>query len=347
MNIIFTLDKRLHFLKNIDNLDKFFSNNKIVLIFLNDISSFFTCTPICKDKAHIFKDDSIMAISPYCLAYPAGKFFLEGNIEEQNPINKGPGNLSDVIKWSIKYYSEKCCDTAINIIDYIEPNHYTSETQINILKNCIQKIKMKSPYYPNTANIVEANTDKSVLFCQGVQTVYHPYIPNLFEYNKSFLVDYLQQGNFLVMFESTGCHFGRPFRTNNNYNDILNEQNKNMIHFYENLNINPIQVINFKIGYVGIHFNDTTCNFGYMYNQEKSLIQQYIKYLKTLGYHIGNLYAFDYFVNPILLETIQNLGGVGELAPYIDGFNKEHELLISKNKSTPLSDFGYQKILKK
>lgn len=84
-----------------------------------------------------------------------------------------------------------------------------------------------------------------------------------------------------------------------------------------------------------------------MYNQEKALIQQYIKYLKTLGYRIGNLYAFDYFVNPILLETIQNLGGVGELAPYIDGFNKEHKLLISKNKSTPLSDFGYQKILKK
>lgn len=221
-------------------MDKFFSNNKIVLIFLNDISSFFTCNPVFKDKTHVFENDSIISISPYSLVYPAGKFFLEGNIEEQNPINKGPGNLSDVIKWSIKYYSEKCCDTAINIIDYIEPNHYTSETQINILKNCIQKIKMKSPYYLNTANIVEANMDKSVLFCQGVQTVYHPYIPNLFEYNKPFLEDYLQQGNFLVMFESTGCHFGRPFRADNNYNDILNVQNKSMINFYMNLNINPI-----------------------------------------------------------------------------------------------------------
>lgn len=182
--------------------------------------------------------------------------------------------------------------------------------------------------------------DRKLLFCDAANMVYDPAYLQMFEQNKEFLKKYLEKGNFLAMLQITGCHLGRPFRIGGT-RPYLTRQNQIMIDFFSSLNIDPLQVIMFKEGYVGIRFDDSTCNFGWKstgdFDDARVLINKYISYLEKLGFNFSSIYSFRFGVNKldnerVIEEQAKDYGSIHEienLVSYISQFN----------------DFGFQKVL--
>lgn len=336
MNLIFAT--QLDFLNEIENLENFFKKNRIIIPFISgNIPAYLLSHTDFKDRltTNVSKD-SIIMVSPYRLARPIVCELMDGTYET---LDEGPGNIYDLVDWCVKYYSRKY--TITSLADRIVFSSFMlSKDDLKIVKDDIKRYEnMSTSPFLERPHCDIAN--KKLLFCDATYMIYEPWHLCMFEKNKEFLREYLEKGNFIAMLQVTGLHYGRPFRIGGTVPG-LTHQNQIMIDFFSSLDIDPLQVIMFKEGYVGIRFDDSTCNFGWKINtidDTKVLINKYIIYLEKLGYNFSSIYSFRFNNNILDNEKI-----IEEQAKFYGDIDERKNLI---NYISQFNDFGFQKVLEK
>lgn len=232
-------------------------------------------------------NDGILLVAPYDLSRQVFK-------KEEQFNFYGPGLEKNLINWAISYYSLKYNRSIDDIEEaFFYTNRFLSYDQYH---NDILHADYSAPKVSSKLE----RTDKKILFSTGCGLVWGGEHLKLFKQNEAVLTEYLKDGNYLVLVESTGHHIGIPFVQGDKYYDAYYQE---MADFFQRLSIRPQQVIDFKSTFVGICYNGETVNFGW--NLDASLIVDlYLDHIFS-----SHLYAIDGFKDFPIARRVEKLGG--------------------------------------
>lgn len=228
----------------------------------------------------------------------------------------------DLIDFPLKYYQEIENRKVDAISFYYSPLYLCPHFSIDRLNNYLNELGIPNNdslefqnidfNYSGNSQIIDSKPRK-VIFISAEKILYGANID--MKNIEEVLKKYLNDGNFLVLLSHTGSHQGYPFSINiADISDTIShvDEYREMLNFFNNLDIADDQVSNFKLSYVGINFRGECYNFGFSWSNIVQFFEIYLDYIKRKGYNIGEVHILDHSKNSHVVQSIDI-----EKSPYI------------------------------